>query len=420
MTSLNIKFPEKHYVGFSARTHESLPVGFMTPWGTDKAFDKRKTTVDNWASKTLPAQTYDNVPLSGFRLVRNVRHSYGWGSGNVKWRVEDPRGFELEISSPNFQQILSRCVLEEGEILSPCIWARLGNENVLVPVNSDIYQQTLINTQRMAKSVSLRDVSIGDEVVMKNGQKMIYMGNFHPVVCCYDDYSTGSAPTCREKKKHLFYDGKAALHFIGSPKIAEINKTANPKTSSQSFAELIQKINNAEWSVNENTNDDKFAVSVAETPFSTSDLTLTAHTFDLKKWVADNVANNTPYIRQFDGLEYREHMFFEHNGKTYELDSSTFFRARGYMPGGYYHQHTPHLANHPQYCDYIATEIKNDIIVDKKIIYATTSAKSGWFNNSYQTNNTISMNYAQYIPDSLLYYKWEYTDQMGNLIQLKF
>ena len=45
-----IKFPEKHYIGFQTRDDDFLPLGFMTPDGTDSAAVKRKQTVDSWAS----------------------------------------------------------------------------------------------------------------------------------------------------------------------------------------------------------------------------------------------------------------------------------------------------------------------------------------------------------------------------------
>jgi hypothetical protein len=101
----NIKIPEKHYVGMVKRQTEKIPLGFITPWGNDAAALKRIATVDSWAkqghygNKALPAMTIDNVPMNGFRMTTDIRSSsYG---GVDKWRIEDPRGFELEITSHN-------------------------------------------------------------------------------------------------------------------------------------------------------------------------------------------------------------------------------------------------------------------------------------------------------------------------------
>lgn len=239
----SIKFPAKHYVGFQARpSRDELPLGFMTPHGTDKAFEKRKDTVDRWAGgwgydaqnkaeDKLPAQTYENKPMTGFKLGRNVRHGYGWGQGNVKWRIEDPRGFELEISSPNLAQIMGFCTVQEGEILEDCIWARMGAENILVPVNSDVYRATVRNTERASKSASLRDLNIGDTAILANGDEGIYYGVYY--IYGVERYARTLTNTvqCSGKKRHVFLmqtpgeDGVSSRRFmrgVSSPKLAEV------------------------------------------------------------------------------------------------------------------------------------------------------------------------------------------------------
>lgn len=224
-----IKIPEKHYVGFQKRGENEIPLGFMTPDGTDQAATKRKATVDNWASggyygrqqKAIPAQSFDNKPMLGFKMGRDVKHGYGWGQGNVKWRIEDPRGFELEISSPNFAQIISLCILEQGEIQEKCVWGRLGNENILIPVNSDVYKAAEANTERLNKSASLRDLKIGDHAVMQNGIEGTYMGAFFPIEAESHGFRLAT------KKRSFFAvkddSGKVTRYeVIASPKLSEI------------------------------------------------------------------------------------------------------------------------------------------------------------------------------------------------------
>ena len=151
----SIRFPTHYYVGFVARENDVYPLGFQTPDGTDQAAQKRKATVDSWAARTkLPSRSYENKPLIGFKLAQTIRHGGGgWGQGSVKWRIHDPRGFELEITSNNLAQILAHTVIEEGEILQECMWARLGADNVLVPVESEVYKAAQTNTERQGKSV---------------------------------------------------------------------------------------------------------------------------------------------------------------------------------------------------------------------------------------------------------------------------
>jgi hypothetical protein len=248
-----IKIPDKHYVGFQKRGEDEIPLGFMTPDGEDQAAVKRKATVDSWASGgyyarqnvAIPAQSFENKPMLGFKMGRNVKHGYGWGQGNVKWRIEDPRGFELEISSPNFAQIISLCVLEQGEIQEKCVWGRLGNENILIPVNSDVYKAAEANTARLNKSASLRDLNIGDFAVMQNGVEGTFMGAFFPIE------SSGHSFTFETKKRSFFAvkddDGVITrFEVIASPKLSEIRPAGLTITIDEAEKQVNEALKAAE------------------------------------------------------------------------------------------------------------------------------------------------------------------------------
>jgi hypothetical protein len=177
--------------------------------------------VDDWADNRyrnntkLPAKSFENKPLSGFKLGKNVRHGgSGWGQGNVKWRIEDPRGFELEISSPNLSAILEFCTLENGEILQPCLWGRLRSENILVPVNSDVYEAAQANTARVAKKASLKDLKPGYTFVMQNGEEGLFLGNFYPLLS--PSYSGGDRTPTWGTSKRAYYICKNGANFDGN------------------------------------------------------------------------------------------------------------------------------------------------------------------------------------------------------------
>lgn len=239
-----IKIPEQHYVGFNKREDDEIPLGFMTPDGTDAAAIKRKKTVDDWAARSyygskdvkLPAQEFVNKPLSGFKFGSSVRHGGGWGQGNVKWRIEDPRGFELEISSPNLQQIMEISTIEKGEILEKCVWGRLGSENILIPVSSDVYQTALANTARLNSSASLSDLEIGYHIVLQNGIEGRYMGAFYEIEHSTLTVKQGS------KKKHFIQvttDGKISYSTMASLKLSAI--TAGEKLTIDEAERLINR-----------------------------------------------------------------------------------------------------------------------------------------------------------------------------------
>ncbi len=261
--STNIKFPEEHYVGMITSRgandgKDELPLAFLTPEGTDAAAIKRKGTVDNWVQnnnrgkgKSLPAVTIKNEAIGGFRLLEDVRN-YGWGSGNVKWRVEDPRGFELEISSPNLMNILACSVVDCGEILDRCLWARQGSENVLVPVTSETYKQAVENTARMNKSASLKDLKPGDHVILQNGIKGRYYGKFHTVELGWSKVDDGLRIS-KTKKYIIVEDVPATLtseackvaHDIAAPKLSEI--IPDTELSPRDGMRMLNEMQGIDW-----------------------------------------------------------------------------------------------------------------------------------------------------------------------------
>lgn len=188
-SNLTIKIPSQLYVGISSNeTKNNVPLGFMTPYEPNlAAFEKRKSTITEWVNsrsryyrrycKLVPKEPIivDNIPQEGFRIAKDIRRVY-WGGGNVVWRIEDPRGFELEISSSNLARIIDCSIIENGIIRDACVWGRDGAKNILLPISSEPYKQAFENTKRIAKKVNLKDVNIGDTVLLKNGMIGVYAG----------------------------------------------------------------------------------------------------------------------------------------------------------------------------------------------------------------------------------------------------
>jgi hypothetical protein len=191
-----IYIPEKQYVGFQHRKEQGgdIVLGFATPFATDKAYEKRKATVDSWANgyenykakdpTRRPSAVLDNVLAKGFEIARSVRRS-GWNGGNVLWRIVDPRGFELEISSANLASILDCNTISTGVIKGKCIWGRDGAANILLPEQSEPYQEAVKLTQLKndvaTKKVSLRDVSIGNIIKLSSDEDVVYLGKYYLV-----------------------------------------------------------------------------------------------------------------------------------------------------------------------------------------------------------------------------------------------
>lgn len=206
-----IYIPEEQYVGFNLRSQstgdknaegqwitEDVLLGFATPVSADAAFKKRKDTVDHWSrgyrnkdldDPRLIPKTFKNELAEGFEIARSVRRS-GWNSGNVVWRVVDPRGFELEISSSNFASIVDCATIVNGVIQGRCVWGRDGAANVLLPENSEPYQEfaklTALKNQAQAGGVGIRDIKPGYIITLESGDEVEYLGKFHCYKKTYD------------------------------------------------------------------------------------------------------------------------------------------------------------------------------------------------------------------------------------------
>jgi len=254
-----IKVPEKHYLGMIKRQSDELPLGFMTPWGEDSSAKKRIATVDSWASQgnrynatsKVEAQVIDNVPLSGFKFTASIRNS-GYG-GYDKWRIEDPRGFELEITSGNLASLMSVGMIDRGEIIDQCVWGRQGANNILLSTATDEYKEAVKNTQVFNSSASWSDVKLGDTITLQNTITGIWLGRQYPIYQGYSEHVDQNL-----SKDHIVNDNKMVhviytpngvesarkylnkinqLHLIASPKLSGITHCDTPLTRAQ--AELL-------------------------------------------------------------------------------------------------------------------------------------------------------------------------------------
>jgi len=137
----DIKFPEKYYVGFQKNRYSSgesfRMLGFATPNTGDSAFKKRKETVDRWSEKDLTPLDMENKPTHGFKIVDAVSR---YSTDNKKFRIEDPRGFELEISVYNLFDIITKHTIVQGTIMEPMLWGRSGQDNYLISSASEEYK----------------------------------------------------------------------------------------------------------------------------------------------------------------------------------------------------------------------------------------------------------------------------------------
>lgn len=176
-----MKLPEKFYVARQYRGAEEI-VGFMVDATTEgKTFDKKKAAADKWAGTSMSPIYIDNTPKSGFHIVTNVsRHS----TSNVLWRVMHPDGFEFEIASDNFCDLLQTNTIQNGEIMSELFFTE---NKKLVNKNTKLFSSLLKKEEKKARmEEAMKELTPGSAFRFRDreselGNQYIYMGRFHAI-----------------------------------------------------------------------------------------------------------------------------------------------------------------------------------------------------------------------------------------------
>lgn len=202
-----ITIPKQHFVGYRD------DLGFAAPYVGDSACRKRQETIISWATNGRPPEILENDLREGFALGDSIRRRSGWGKGNVTWRITDPRGFELEITSPNLASILGCTTVVEGVIQGKCVWGRDGGVNVLLPENSEPYQEATRLTMLSKQKLSSKDYAPGDLVLLQTGEQAVYLGVYHMLTYEFKQekgrWNNGNDPACTiemggTRKRHLW------------------------------------------------------------------------------------------------------------------------------------------------------------------------------------------------------------------------
>ena len=106
----------------------------------------------------------DNSPVSDVYIGSSVAR---WSTSNKLFRVQDPRGFTVEVPTDNIATLLHHTTVKNGVVQEPCVWGRDGNNHILLPVNSEPYLETLGKMDTLAnKLISVSELKIGDWVKM--------------------------------------------------------------------------------------------------------------------------------------------------------------------------------------------------------------------------------------------------------------
>lgn len=183
----NGRYPSDIYVVFDKRseTYTGL-LAYVLPYGNNKLLRDKPS----WGSKATEPEIFKNEPTSGFVLNNRTAKTYGSNKREVKVRVHDPRGFEVEISVENLLYILEFDGCEKGKSLNGeyvYYWGPGSNSITLLPKSSPIYKEICdIKNAVKGKSVlKSKDLKHGVTYANDKGDERIYLKGNYKTVASY-------------------------------------------------------------------------------------------------------------------------------------------------------------------------------------------------------------------------------------------
>lgn len=233
-----------------------IKVGFQNRQGTytgklayviyydEKGKLRKEKSWEGWRDKDIPAEEFENVPTEGFTINKDIkRYSGEWfSSTRTMIRVHDPRGFEFEVTTENLIGILMHTDCLRRGLIGNFVYAWMGTELVLLPTNSEEYQNAVKYTSGLSKKVSAKELVPGLSYKTKREGNVIYIGRMN-----WYSYKDESWYYCywdgprKEQKVHVFTydDGKTFFKKTSADFLAE----PNSDTPVSNYAELVDKYN---------------------------------------------------------------------------------------------------------------------------------------------------------------------------------
>jgi hypothetical protein len=182
--------PKELYIGLQVRKasrevvsadgSKNIALGFMT-YKNSEGKIQHNDTLEKWRDQDLLRIAANNDPIEGFIIAGFVTR---YSTSNKYFRIEDPRGYQLEISAENLCDILKCCTVENGVIKDKLVWG-WNNNLFLYKYDTDDYWEGIDNFDITSNpSIPLKQIKIGNTIKLRNGIEGIYCGLYH-----YLDYN---------------------------------------------------------------------------------------------------------------------------------------------------------------------------------------------------------------------------------------
>jgi len=154
------------------------PLAYVTYMKDGKVYKQK--SFDSWRNIEVGTKTYPNTPQQGFKVLFNVGGcKSGWNVRQTYFRVRDPRGFEFEISSGNFVNILQKETIVEGVLSGKYAYVWEGQDLNLIEDNDPVYIEGVKNNTALNdenEKVTKDNIVLGQGYRLRDHENGYYIG----------------------------------------------------------------------------------------------------------------------------------------------------------------------------------------------------------------------------------------------------
>ena len=178
--------PKEILVGIDASKWESetsnkktyYPLAYVTYIKDGKVYKQK--SFDGWRNTDAGTKTYPNTPQQGFKVLFNVGGcKSGWNVRQTYFRVRDPRGFEFEISSSNFVNILQKETIVEGVLSGKYAYVWDGQDLRLIEETDPVYIEGVKNNTALngeEGNITKDNIILGQGYRLRDHENGYYIG----------------------------------------------------------------------------------------------------------------------------------------------------------------------------------------------------------------------------------------------------
>lgn len=200
-----MKIETKRYSKLLVGVRKSDGKGFVQPDDPAPGVKQRLESVTNWLGNNGAVQrAVDNVPMTGFKISGSAKR---YSTSNKFVELQDPRGWEIEISIENFVYLAATVDIVKGVITTPLVYTRGGGSGNWLAVPDDECITGDLNVREKVIKLSKNSIQIGNAYELKDSTVLVFAGVFDELWWSYSyPYSHyGPCPVKVKKQEGPLY-----------------------------------------------------------------------------------------------------------------------------------------------------------------------------------------------------------------------